>query len=406
MKYLFVIALFISLFSKAQSIEGTIISADNKMPVANASVYISGTSIGVVSNEKGFFKITTLPSGSLILVVSSIGYETYSYSFVANELKPISISIELAIKAKEIDAVTVTVYEKDGFKKWGQFFIDNFIGKMSEAKDCVIKNPEVLRFKRDKAQNTLLVKAFDPLIIENKHLGYTLKYDLEGFEYNFKTGVLLYYGYQFFTDLETNRKGKKRRWNKKRLEAYSGSMMHFMRALYDNRIEEEGFEVRRLIKRPNVEKERVRSIMKAKFTNGNPFRITIGEPVNTGDSSAYYNNIMSQPNEVAYLINKTLTADSICTLLDDKSKLLSFDNYLQVVYKNKIETIEYLQQNIKTANKQPSVINSQIVLLGEKKIKVFKKGNYFNPTELLSIDWWSWNEKVATLLPLDYEVEK
>jgi hypothetical protein len=167
MKYLFVIALFFSLFSKAQSIEGTIISADNKIPVANASVYISGTSIGVVSNEKGFFKITTLPSGSLILVVSSIGYETYSYSFVANELKPISINIELAIKAKEIDAVTVTVYEKDGFKKLSQE-VKRFIENGAETKSTLKKTNKKIALKKKEIKTNPIINIPEALSGEAK----------------------------------------------------------------------------------------------------------------------------------------------------------------------------------------------------------------------------------------------
>ncbi|MCH5689433.1 hypothetical protein LWM68_37445 [Niabella sp. W65] len=46
---------------------------------------------------------------------------------------------------------------------------------------------------------------------------------------------------------------------KNRLEAYTGSMMHFFRSVYGNSLEQ-GFEVRRVKKLRNTEKDRVRAL--------------------------------------------------------------------------------------------------------------------------------------------------
>ena len=39
---------------------------------------------------------------------------------------------------------------------------------------------------------------WNPFNIENKSLGYTVTYQLEGFSYSFKTNYLQYQGYPFF----------------------------------------------------------------------------------------------------------------------------------------------------------------------------------------------------------------
>ena len=407
--FLLAILCFIYFTINAQSITGTIISEENKQPIVGANVYISNSSLGTISNEKGNFELNNLPKGNLTLVVSFVGYETFSYPFEAAIEVPIQLKIELKIKPKELDEVHVSNYEKDGFRKWGEFFIDNFIGQMKEAANCKIKNPEVLKFKLDKNEHKLYVNAFSPLIIENKALGYNIQYDLEGFEYNFSSKILTYYGYAFFTDMDTKRKGKQKKWYKKRVETYNGSITHFMRSMYNNSIEADGFEVRRIIKIPNYEKQRVSKIVKSRmltqFKNSTTISIDLNSdnsPKDGADSSNYYNNILNQPNETAYLINKLLNADSISTRLDNDTREFSFENYLQIEYKNKIETDEYLASDRKTINKTPGIVNSEIVMLGTKKIKVFEKGNYFNPMELLSMGWWGWSEKIANLLPIDF----
>ena len=65
-----------------------------------------------------------------------------------------------------------------------------------------------------------------------------------------KNGQLYYAGAAFFENLPgSNHQLKK--WKQKRLEAYLGSNMHFLRSVMQNRVKEEGFKVERLIRKPN-----------------------------------------------------------------------------------------------------------------------------------------------------------
>lgn len=146
--------------------------------------------------------------------------------------------------------------------KLGQLFIENFIGSSSFANDCFLQNKEVLRFRLNKKKNTLKVVADDRIIIENRALGYLLKYDLTAFEFNLSTKEFYFGGYPFFEELETTKKRVEKKYIKNRREAYYGSITHFMRSVYRNKIGEQGFEVRKEVLVSWEERQRVKELAK------------------------------------------------------------------------------------------------------------------------------------------------
>ena len=111
------------------------------------------------------------------------------------------LKIYLEPKATELEAVIVEPYEKDGWEKWGKFFIENFIGTTDAAKLCKIRNYKTLRFRHSKKKNILTAVADEPLIIENRELGYRITYQLEDFTYDFNENTLFYLGYTLFEDM-------------------------------------------------------------------------------------------------------------------------------------------------------------------------------------------------------------
>ena len=92
-------------------------------------------------------------------------------------------------------------------------------------------NPETLHFYFDRKLNTLFVHGSDPLVVENKALGYTLHYILDRFELDFMTGHLVVKGIPRFEEIPfVSRKDSTSRV-KKRKVAYHGPLNHFMRSL-------------------------------------------------------------------------------------------------------------------------------------------------------------------------------
>ena len=62
-------------------------------------------------------------------------------------------------------AVTGSALVADGWNKYGQFFLDNFIGTTSNAAQCTIENKDSISFYFYKKRNKLKVKAKSEIII-------------------------------------------------------------------------------------------------------------------------------------------------------------------------------------------------------------------------------------------------
>lgn len=390
--------LFLSIESASQTLlKGVVLDAEKNKPVSNASVFLNNTSVGTKADEHGIF-VLSIPNGKFELIVSSVGYQTYNQTISGNEIADF-ITIKLQVKTQLMETVVVEPYEKDGWQKWGKFFIENFIGMSANAKDCEIKNSSTIHFTHPKNKNTLSAVADETLIIENKALGYTIHYQLESFQYDFKNNYLVWTGYPFFEPMKGSKAMQKRR-EKKRNEAYYGSMMHFMRTVYRNKIVEEGFEIRHLKKIPNYEKQRVKEAYKSNMqtirnANGTATITHINK-----DTAEYYGRIMRQTDYFDVIEKTTLPGDSIAYAVNNTTAGLDFKDYLLIVYKKATAPSEYRKQ----FPESNASMMSQIVLVNGIPVEIEANGLYYNPVDLMSLGYWAWSEKIATMLPFDYQL--
>ena len=211
-----ILLFFCATFLNAQKVVlGTILSKESNKPVASASIFLSNTSIGTISKDNGEFVLQPFPEGRFDLVVSMLGYETYTITIASNAI-PDKLAILLIPKVKELQEVIVTPYEKNGWEKWGDFFMENLIGKTPNASNCKLMNKDVVHFRFNKKKNILNAYADEPLHLVNEALGYELKYDLSIFEFNFTSKIFFYQGYPLFTDLTAKRKRIATRWQNNR----------------------------------------------------------------------------------------------------------------------------------------------------------------------------------------------
>lgn len=387
-----------------QTLKGRVLAADTKQPIHLANVFLSNTSIGTVTNAEGYFTIEHFPQGRYDVVVSCIGYESFVTTIQSAQL-PKTIDINLVPKVNILQEVIVEPYEKNGWDKYGRFFLDNFVGTSALAKECKLKNPETIRFRYNKKENILRAFADEPIILENKALGYILKYDLKTFEYNYSTRIFYFQGYPLFEEMETGRKRLQERWENRRADAYYGSLMHFMRSLFRNQLIQEGFETRKLIKISEEEKKRVRTLYnKRAYTNG-VGNIVVNDSIlgqGNADSAAYYRKVMRQPEKMNVLIDKVLPGDSIAFAIDSLTAGLYFEDHLQVIYLYKQVPDEYVQANGLSIRAKSPVV-SEIFLTRKNTIAVLSNGSYYEGIDLISSGYWGWWEKLATMLPYDYK---
>lgn len=405
----FCLLFFIPLMLLSQrTIQGRVVTASGKEPVAGGSVFISNTSYGTVTSKDGYFEIADLPPGKYDLIISSVGYETSVYSFSTDQL-PLKLRVELEVKIRELQNVVVEPSVEEGWDKWGKVFLDNFVGQTPNARQCKIKNEGSIRFRFYRKSNRLVAYSDDQIVLENKALGYIIKYQLEDFEVNYKTNTTLFVGYPLFEEIDKKRKSLQHRWQKNRDKAYYGSMMHFMRAVYNNKLTAEGYEVRRMMRKPNLEKQRIKRIyrplrltgtVKISGSNGKPLTIPSQDSLST-DSSEYYQRVLSQNDNIDTYGRDTLTADSLVIEQQGEFKVLYFDDYLYVTYKRELEDEEYLRYY--NERRARTFQRSYIFLQNHQGIAIDPNGSYFPPQEVFSMSYWGWNEKISNLLPLDYK---
>lgn len=393
----FLIMFSLTAFSQ-KMLKGIVIDSALNKPIPRASIFLNNTSIGTRTDDEGKFQLW-IPQGKYEMIVSSVGYETFNSMIVAIE-QPDFIRIELNVKTEELENVVIETVEKDGWKKWGQAFTDNFIGNSSFSNQCKIINPEVINFRYTKTSKILTAKSIEPLIIENSALGYTIHYSLELFSLDFNKRLMTYTGYPFFEFMEGNER-KNFKWEKNRKEAYYGSMLHFMRALFSNKITDEGFEVRTLKRTLNHEKQRVRKILDS--LSKQKIQIGYGSKQINKDSSAYYQQVITHPYFFEVTGENILTKDSIAYEIDDKTTELKFEDYLAVFYTKKMAPIEYKSSPFQKSRKE---MQSYITLTENSSIEVQSNGSYYYPTDLLTFGYWAWSEKMSMLLPFNYQPTK
>lgn len=354
MKYLIIILSIILPFKNySQSIiTGRVIDIENKKPIESASVYISNTTQARITDKNGEFRIDINTYGRPELVISCIGYETQKLDLINYKNK-----LEIFLKPKIVDLqeVVLLTSDKNGWKKWGKLFLDNFIGTTEFSKKCKILNTNALQFNFNKKKNVLNVISKESLIIQNKSLGYVIKYDLVRFEFDFNNKSNVIEGYTLFEEMTSDRKSQIKNWTKNREESYYGSMLHFMRSLYKNEIDKEHFEIRKIVKKDK---------------------------------------------QINFLFNKLVPRDSIVFKLDSVSVILNFKDILQVTYTSKEPSSFYNKSDVNFGLIRTKQISQ--LSLPMNAIKIFENGSYYNGTDLINSGYWSWSEKVSNLLPLDY----
>jgi hypothetical protein len=337
-----------------------LVTTEDDQPLAKASVYINGSSVGSLTDEKGGFSLLMEKPGFAEIVVSYVGYETllYKHDFT----KPISkIVFKLEPKVKTLrDVVILTT---DLRKQWMKIFKENFLGITSAADNCTIQNEEAIQFEKGNGRE---IKAFsdEPLVIINKELGYKVQFDLVAFYYtNERT---FFAGYSKFEELTAN---PAKKYLNRRKDYYKGSTTHFFKALVANKLKEEGFRIR---------------LLKKSVLDSTP-----GVPLS------------KQQREVT--LSLPIKVDSIIQPDTGNKKemyRLQWDGRLQVTYNQSPDYTYALMKKTFVSGVMRHGFTAYIDLL-ETPLLMDAQAAFQNPVALQYSGFWRY-EKVAAMLPLDY----
>ncbi len=351
--FAFVLSVTATAQQKSFIIKGKVLDEKSKLPLANASVFCQNTTVGTTSDNEGSFSLR-LSNGGYDLVVSYTSYETRVQRISNGNKENDSLVIELKQQDKNMTEVVVagSAEVADGWNKYGQFFINNFIGTTPNADQCTIENKEAVKFYFYKKRNKLKVKAKEDLVITNNALGYKIKYQMDSFVYDYNSNVSSYTGYPLFQEMSGSAE-QVEGWKKNRFSSYIGSRLHFMRCWYDSTLKEEGFDI---------------------------------ELIDPGQQDR------------AQALENPYNSDIYST--DSGAAVINVKGRLRVNYRNHVPDRKYL-----IINKYPSTTKVQISAIDMTDgIEIEENGYFYDQAEVTNIGYWAW-KKLAELLPYDYNPE-
>lgn len=349
-------------------------------PVADASVFLSNASVGSKTSENGAFTLNNVKFGQYDLVITCIGFETYHQTVLVNAETINLPAIQLSPKITELKEVKIQ-YDANR-DKHVKMFLDEFFGHSDNAAQCKLLNPEILDLTFEKSSGRLLASTTDFLEIENKALGYKIKYLLASFERDPQRGYISYTGSSVFEPM-TGKASEEKRWQKARIKAFRGSDMHFLRACIGQQVTEQGFTVYQLVRKPNPDRP-ADSLIKAKLKqfrmipNGRTITLTLT------DSLRYWSEKSRLPPYIDILNANPLNSTEYIRLTQKKGiYAFGYTDLLKINYKNGDNS------SIVTFEKEYAFFDSNGVIL--------------TPHNLLIEGAWGFN-RIAELLPVDYEL--
>jgi hypothetical protein len=373
-------------------ITGKVSQKGNSFPVARASVFLGNSSYGTSTSETGTFTLNNVKPGQYTLVVTVLGYEDYTQTILVTGA-PIKLAIELAPKTIVLrDVVISSSSEADWNRNYAQFKKE-FIGTDENAKNCEVINPHILDFTYYKTQQVLEASADEFLIVENRALGYRVKFLVKSFKSDKIAGIIQYEGQRLFQELP-GKASQKKKWMAKRNEAYYGSAMHFYRSLYKGKLTEEGFEMYRLTRYLNPERPQEEIIQRnisryMQLRN----RDSVNKWVERENLSKYFRQYLGAAEWLPFEILRTTQQPGIYAV--------TFPDCLYVMYTKKREPTYFrdLYRPLNMPNYETSVVS-----FFDKSMSYYLfdlNGIVVGPSPLYEGTWSK--STLSQMLPVDYE---
>ena len=343
------------------SFTGRVTDAETTVPLMGAHVFIASSMIGTTTDGDGRYELHTVPLGAHRLVVSMLGFENQFLDIMIRNDAPLTFDFRLEPALLEIGEITVEAERDRRWKRRLERFIQEFVGETPNAKETTILNPEVLDFEDERG--TFKAVAGEPLIIENRALGYRIQYFLRDFEST--PGRVRYDGEGLYTELAASSAEEADRWEANRRASFMGSFRHFMLALIAGRTQAQGFET---FSRPSA--------------GGKP-----------GDAFAAASKIANQryPLDASTLLKPSEVANEY---------ILNFDGHLEIVYTGEREDPAYLDWSLRPASSN-SRVQTSWTYLDHGPAVVDYKGDTLDPYAVVFMGYWAF-ERVADDPPREY----
>ncbi len=300
----YVLLLFSTHLVKAQiaaTITGTVTDTTG-MPISEANVFIASSMTGTTTDKDGNYRLPGIPLGTLRLVVSRIGYESSHVDLFLREARVYVEDFQIREKIYELGAVTISSDNRRWQRQLDRF-TEIFIGESPNAQQTTITNPHVLDFSS--RGGDFRAQASEPLIIENRGLGYKLTYFLN--EFMVEPNSWRWDGEPLFEPLEPSSPEEAASWSARRDSAFYGSFRHFLLAVINDQVEDQGFKI---YSRTNSN-QRTMNPRGGSLGQDQRFPLKTSEIIRPGENSDEY--------------------------------ILDFEGYVDIVYTHELESQAYLR---------------------------------------------------------------
>ena len=217
---------------------GRVVDAETGAPLPGAHVFIAASMIGTTTDADGRYRLTRVPLGAHRLFVSMVGFAAAREDLFITDAGPHGVDVRLQAEVVEVGRITVTAERDRRWRRRLRRFERLFLGESDNARATRLLNPEVLDFDA-RWWGKLVATASAPLVIENRALGYRIRYFLKEFEA--AGGSIRYDGEPLFEELTPATPDEAARWVANRRRAYEGSFRHFLLALLAGQVEAAGF---------------------------------------------------------------------------------------------------------------------------------------------------------------------
>ena len=272
-------------------------------PIEEANVFIASSMVGTTTDANGRYTLRGIPLGTLRLVVSRIGYESSHVDLFLRNAEVYTQDFQIAEKVYELGEVTVSSNNRR-WQRQLERFTTIFIGESPNAEKTVITNPHVLDFSA--GGGDFRAQASEPLIIENRGLGYKLTYFLN--EFIAEPNSWRWDGEPLFEPLEPSSPEEAAHWSARRDSAFYGSFRHFLLSIINDQVEEQGFKI---YSRPGSNQGVVDPRGGAAGGQNNRFPVKVSDIIHPGQS--------------------------------DDERVLNFEGFIDVVYTHEEESEAYLK---------------------------------------------------------------
>lgn len=323
----FYICLFLSsetdVFAQNGRVIGTITDFQSGEPVPGAHVFLSETTMGTVTDSLGNYEISNIPIGNYTLIASMVGFIRSSSSLVLTERRPSRhYNLRLRPDLIQMEAIEVRASNDDWLSALA-VFREHFIGSTQFGRQTEILNPEVLDLKYE--SGLLTGRSEQPLLIENRALGYKLYIELDEFTFNPDLKEGSYSVYTKFEEMESSNPETMRSWQSNRRLSYESSIRRFFQSVYNGTAQRDGFRFSRAHLLPLSDDEHREALNALRFVSehrkeeARGFRITRDLRVEFGSEDIYVQDIDSEPSFIRPARGGFIFIDASGNLLDPHS---------------------------------------------------------------------------------------